>query len=208
LDRLIAEHRRIGSPVPDYLRAGVAAADVERAVRGALGLPPPDEVVELFAWHDGVDNDRWVRDSAGTGFARLFGDTHFAPLLDCVTAFHEAIEIDRQAGMYAPGDVDTSVWQPTWFPVFTLGWETWSVECADTALRGRAYDVYWHPPIGDPTEPRFQSLTHLVRSVVRRFEADGYWWDPSLRFLQERNDVLDGLYRVEQAESRAGQEKR
>lgn len=128
-----------------------AAAEVERAIRRALGLPPPDDLVELFSWHDGVDNDRRVRDSAGTGFAR-------------------------------------------------------SVECADTALRGRVYDVYWHPPIDDPKEPRFLSLTHLVRSVVRRFEANGYWWDNSLRFLQERNDVLENPCRLEQAEVQTGRD--
>jgi hypothetical protein len=208
LERILAEHRRIGSPVPDYLRPGAATVHVERAVRGALGLEPADELVELFTWHDGIDNDRWAGDSAGTGFARLFGDTHFAPINDCVTAFHEAIEIDRQAAVYAPGDVDASIWQRSWFPAFTLGWETWSVECADTALRGRVYDVYWHPPIDDPKEPRFLSLTHLVRSVVRRFEADGYWWDPSLRFLQERNEVLEGQYRLELAEVQSGLQQR
>jgi hypothetical protein len=202
LDRLLAEHRRIGSPVPDYLRPGVAGADVIRAVDGTTGFQPPDELVELFEWHDGIDNDRWVGDSAGTGFARLFGDTHFAPLDECVTAFHEAIEIDRQAAMYAPGDVDASIWQRSWFPVFTGGWETYTIECADAGLRGRVHDVYWHPPIGDPKQPRFLSLTHLVRSVVRRFEADGYWWDPSLHFLQERTDVLEPLYRLEVTEIR------
>jgi len=202
LERLLAEHRRIGSPVPDYLRPGGAGAEVIRAVEGTTGIAPPEDLVELFAWHDGIDNERWVRESAGTGFARLFGDTHFAPLEECVEAFHEAIEIDRQAAMYPPGDVDASIWQRSWFPVFTGGWETYTVECADDGLRGRVYDVYWHPPIADPKEPRFLSLTHLVRSVVRRFEADGYWWDRSLHFLQERNNVLEPLYRLEVTEIR------
>jgi hypothetical protein len=204
LDRLLAEHRRIGSLLPDYLRPGLPEVTVERAVAGVHGLAPPPELVELFVWHDGIDEDRWVRDSAGTGFARLFGDTHFAPLDDCVRAYWEAIEIDRQAAMYAPGDVDATIWQRTWFPVFTGGWETYTVACGDAGPQGRVYDVYWHPPIDDPKEPRFLSLTHLVASVVRRFEADGYWLDPSNRFLMEREGVLEPLYRIEREEVRAG----
>jgi hypothetical protein len=60
----------------------------------------------------------------------------------------------------------------------------------------------WHPPIEEPIRPRFRSLTHLVQSVVRRFEADGYWWDTKVGFLMDRHEVLEPLYAQELLEAR------
>jgi hypothetical protein len=65
------------------------------------------------------------------------------------------------------------------------------------------FEPWYHPPVEDPIRPRFQSLTHLVQSVVRRFEADGYWWDPTDGFLMDRTDLLDSLIEQERREMRA-----
>ena len=56
LERLMVEHRRVGSPVPDYLLPGLDPAAI-RARIAPHGLEPPDEAIELFAWHDGTDNE-------------------------------------------------------------------------------------------------------------------------------------------------------
>ena len=55
LEALVVEHDQIGSPLREHLIAGPARAEVIEAVRG-VGLEPPDELVDFFAWHD-------VRDS-------------------------------------------------------------------------------------------------------------------------------------------------
>ena len=68
-------------------------------------------------------------------------------------------------------------------------------------VRGMVFEPWWHPPIEEPTRPRFRSLTHLVQSVVRRFEADGYWWDRKVGFLMDRHDVLEPMYEQERLEA-------
>ena len=94
----------------------------------------------------------------------------------------------------------SEVTRPAQYLGFSLAGETYAIECQAGSMRQRVFDVVWHPPIDTPPVPRFLDLTHLVSSVVRRFEAGGYWWDPSTRFLDERPDILLPLYEQERQE--------
>ena len=204
LDALMAEHRRKGSPVPDYLRAGQAVDRVRAQIVATVGVDPPANLVDLFAWHDGIDNEAWERDDAATGFGRLFGDTHFAPLADAVLEYRERIEGDVTAALYSPPGAAIQTWRPTWFPAFCQGWDTYAVECDPVSEnRGRVYDPAWEPPVGAYPAPRFRDLAHLVESAIRRFKAGGYSWDPTSRFLEERREVLEPLCEREIDEARS-----
>jgi hypothetical protein len=204
LDELMAQHRRIGSPVPEYLRPGLRTDDVRGQIVATVGVDPPSEAIDLFAWHDGTDHDAWRRDDAGTGFARLFGDTYFAPLADGVRGYHESIEIDETTALYSTPEAAPPTWGRSWFPVFSQGWETYGVECdPDSPARGRIYLPSWEPPIDVAPGPRFRDLLHLVESAIRRFQAGGYVWNPATRFLDERPELLEPLYEREIAEARA-----
>jgi hypothetical protein len=204
LEALMAQHRRIGSPVPDYLRPGLPVSTVRETIVTAVLLDAPDDLLELFAWHDGIDEESWQRDDVGTGFARVFGDTYFAPLADAIGEYRERIETDEMVARYSTPDAALVTWKPSWFAAFCRGWDTSAVECdpASTDL-GRVYDPAWEPPIDIGPGPRFRDLPHLVEAAVRRFESGGYWWNPANRFLEERADVLRPLYEREIAEARA-----
>jgi hypothetical protein len=200
LDRLMAEHRRIGSPLPDFLLPGLEPAAI-RARIAALELDPPDEVVELFSWHNGVDNDRYLSGGAGIGYGRLFDDVFFGTVDEAVTYYGECLQIDRiTAETY--DDPGEPIWRVTWFPPFSAGLPTFGIECDVTsASRGMVFQPWWHPPIEEPIRPRFRSLTHLVESIVRRFEADGYWWDRDVGFLEVRDEVIGPLEEREKLEA-------
>jgi hypothetical protein len=202
LEALLAEHRRIGSPLPRYLRPGAPAAEVRRTIEAAVGSDPPDDLVELFAWHDGTDHDAWRRDDVAAGFARLFGDTYFAPLDDAVASRAESLEIEATVARHADPGSTIPIWRTPWFPAFSQGWEDYAVDCGD-AGRGRVYAPSWQPPPDVGPGPRFRDLRHLVDSVVRRFRAGAYAWDPAARFLEERIVVLEPLYEREIAEARS-----
>jgi hypothetical protein len=203
LEVLMAQHRAIGSPVPGYLRPGLAADRVRKQIVATVGVDPPADAIDLFAWHDGIDNDAWEKDDVGTGFARLFGDAHFAPLADGVREYRERIQTDETTALYSTPDAPPT-WKRTWFPAFSQGWDTYAVECdPDSPDRGRIYDPAWDPPPGVGPGPRFRDLVHLVQSVIRRFEAGGYTWDSAERFLEERQEILEPLYEREVAEARA-----
>jgi hypothetical protein len=204
LEELMAQHRRIGSPVPDYLRPGQPAERVRDGVVATVGVDPPAGAIDLFVWHDGIDNEAWERDDVGTGFARLFGDTYFAPLADAIRHYRDRIETDEMTARYSlPGEA-VQTWKPSWFPVFSEGWETYGIECdPGSPDRGHLYDPSWDPPASVGPGPRFRDMLHLVESAIRRFQAGGYTWDAATRFLEERREVLEPLYEREIAEARA-----
>jgi hypothetical protein len=66
LETLIGELRTLGSPIGRYLRPGRTEAEI-RATLGALDLAPPAELVDWYAWHDGVDHVAAARLSKVTG---------------------------------------------------------------------------------------------------------------------------------------------
>ena len=195
----MVEHRRIGSPVPDFLQPGLEPSAI-RARIATLGLDAPDEAVELFAWHDGVDNDRYLSSGSGIGYARLFDDVFFGTLDEAVAYYGECLQIDRNvASMYEEAE---PTWRLSWFPPFSAGLPTYGIESdAASPARGMVFEPWYDPPVEDPIRPRFRSLTHLVQSVARRFEADGYWWDRKVGFLMTRDDVLEPLYEKERLEA-------
>jgi hypothetical protein len=204
LEALLAEHRRIGSPVAAYLRPGQPADRVRGQIVALVGADPPTDAVDLFAWHDGIDNERWEKDDVGTGFARLFGDTHFAPIADAVKEYRERLETDARTASYAIDGAAAPTWKPSWFPLFCQGWDTYGIECDPASPDlGRIHDPAWEPPHGVGPGARFRDLAHLVQSVIRRVEAGGYTWDPETRFLEERAEILEPLYEREIAEARA-----
>ena len=202
LERLMAEHRRVGSPFPDYLLPGLDPATI-RAQIATIGLEAPDEAVELFAWHNGVDHDRYISDGAGIGYGRLFDDVFFGTLDEAIAYYGMCLEIDRGNAIFFEEAEPT--WRLSWFPPFSAGLPTYGIECdAASPVRAMVFEPWYHPPVEDPIRPRFRSLTHLVQSVVRRFEADGYWWDPKPGFLMTEDEVLDPMFEQERREARGG----
>jgi hypothetical protein len=199
LERLMLEHRRVGSPLADFLRPGLEPAAIREQI-APLGLEPPDEAVELFAWHDGTEHDRYVATRAGIGYGRLFDDVFFGTLGETIAYYENCLEIDRGTAMFDEEAEPT--WRLSWFPPFSAGLPTYGIECdAASPVRAMVFEPWWHPPFEEPIRPRFRSLTHLVQSVVRRFEADGYWWDRTDGFLMARDDVLEPLMEQERLEA-------
>jgi hypothetical protein len=202
LDRLVSEHRRIGSPMPDFLVPGIHPDDV-RARLGDLGLKPPEEVVELFAWHNGSDDSAFLDSGAGLGYPRPFDDVFFGTLDEAIAFYGDCLKIDRNV-VATYGDPAAAIWRLSWFPPFSGGLPSYGIECDPTVpSAGMVFEPQWHPPIEGSEHPRFRNLTHLVQSVVRRFEAGGYSWDRREGWLDENDKVLDRLRRLELEETLA-----
>jgi hypothetical protein len=201
LDRLIDEHRRVGSPVAEFLRPGLDPGE-GRSRLAQLGLDARDELVDLYAWRDGSDEDAYRSTGAGIGYPRFFADVFFGSLSLAINLYRESLEIDRNL-VATVGDEDAAIWNPAWFPPFSGGTPVYAVDCGpSTPGAGLVYEVYWHPP-NESIQPRFRDLLHLVESVIRRFEAGGYAWDRERRFLVGRDEVLSPLYDREIEEARA-----
>jgi len=196
LEALVDRHRRLGSTVPDYLRAGGDPTTIRSAIT-AVGLDPPDDLVTLFAWHDGLDSDRWLLHGRETGYPRLWGDVFFGTLIETIEARESYLKIDRDIRPLA-GDDYEDTWHPGWFPVFSGGQETYAMDCRDSQTRGSVFEVTWHPgPFGDPPFGHFPSLTAMIQAIVRRFDAGAYSWEPKTRWLDQDDALLARLIATE-----------
>ena len=161
-------------------------------------------MVALFAWHNGSDDLAFLDSGAGLGYPRLFDDVFFGTLDEAATFYRECLQIDRNV-VETYGDPEAAIWRLSWFPPFSGGRPSYGIEC-DRAVpsAGMVFEPQWHPPVEGSELPRFRNLTHLVQSVVRRFEAAGYWWDREEGWLDENDKVLDRLRKVEIQETAAG----
>ena len=185
-DRLLGEHRRIGSPCPDRLSDGRPEAEIRRRL-GALALDPPSDLVEYFEIQDGIDNGVWSSEHGGS-------DLYLAPFSRS-PSLPEAIERyeaarDISVDLFGPeprlaGQVpEAGYWAATWFPLF-IGDVTYASDC-----RGGERSLVWaqssHP--GDPTSPIFSSISELIDDIVDRFRHEIIMWRPDWQAFT-RNDV-------------------
>ena len=158
LDALVAEHRALGSPVGDFLRPGLPAADVVTQL-DVLGLRAPPDVVELYGWADGTDEMAWQAHAGQAPFLRFLGDLAFPPLDAAAEWCRTAREMAQTSSFDSPeGLPPESFWHPTWFPVFRLDRGEVAVACSGSEP-ATVHEVIWDRPDERRT---FPSLTAFI----------------------------------------------
>ena len=193
LEALVIEHDRIGSPLRAELRPGTPPAEVDGAIRG-LGLVPPAELVDFFAWHDlGRRQDLGVTD--------WFWPAGGFRLVDAIDAYRRNIAI----GGVSPGEIGdglgpeqspaatfTGFWRTDWFPVFGVD-DSYAVECLDGggSSPGAVWRVNWHPDANFQTTRVAANLTEWIDRVVDLFRAGAYRWDPDYNAVVTVDDVFE-----------------
>jgi len=103
LERLLEEHRSIGSPVGSGLRSALDRQAIARQL-AAAHIAATDELVSLYSWHDGED--------AGVG---LFGDVSFCDLVHSIQITGEQRSMSRlNAGEMSMGLPADGLWPDAW----------------------------------------------------------------------------------------------
>lgn len=181
LDALVAEHRALGSPVGDFLRPGLPAADVATQL-DALGLPAPPDVVELYGWADGTDEDAWQAHAGQAPFLRFLGDLSFPPLDAATEWCRTAREMAATSSFDSPEELPPEAfWDPLWFPVFRLDRGEIAVSCSLDQL-AQAHEVIWDRPDERRT---FPSLTAFIVAATADLK-DRFVWLSDDRVLLRR----------------------
>jgi len=83
LEKLVAVFESKGIPMRPHLRPGLTRAEVQAAL-SPLGLTPPEELYQLYEWHDGIERiyrPEW-----------LFDRYEFLPLSEAVQEYHELLK--------------------------------------------------------------------------------------------------------------------
>ena len=184
LERLLALHDEVGSPLRGFLRPGLAESTVRERL-GDLALVPPPQLTELYGLHDGVDEEAWNRSEAGAGYALLGHDgVRFPSLERAVVACNElrASDEDMAATPWwdlAPGDL----WRPSWFPVFALtrSDENVAIDCDPGSRDFGAVRVVRWEAVQDSIVA--QSIDAFLLLLADRFEASKTTWNADARHL-------------------------
>ena len=194
LGDLVAEHVRVGSPVGDHLRPGLADDEVVRRLQ-SIGLRPAPEAVELFAWHDGIDQQSWRAASPGARGLELFPYAFFSDLGYAVDSFRRMRDLTEEtlgAGAAVAGD---ELWRASWLPIFEAdpGW--YGLDCSSEASASAVWIMYWDATDVDPTRRVFASLATMIGALVARFRAGAYTWSAEHQRLLADEAVLATQFR-------------
>jgi hypothetical protein len=152
------------------LRPGLPAAQTRADLR-ERGLVPSDEVVDLYAWHDGTDAP------AGT----LLDDMHLFPgfyfsSLEEALANYDAFRDDRR-------------WNPDWLPVFANGGGDFLAVTCSARPENRGQVIHFR--IDESQQPvEFPSVSRMLETVAAAYREQVYFVDAD-GYL-EMDDVVFG----------------
>jgi hypothetical protein len=187
LEALIGELDTLGSPIRRYLRPGRPESDVRSALEG-LGLTPPDELIDWFGWHDGIDYAAVERGEGAAVPIEVFFSVAPASLDEAARVCRERRAGIRELfGADPPGPDADPFWRDAWFPVLG-GVDSLFAAACDGAPDGApppVWRVFSHP---GPFETGVvaDSLAELVNRMVAEVRAGSVWWDADSRSIQPR----------------------
>jgi hypothetical protein len=197
LEELVVEHDRIGSPLRSRLGPGLRRASVEAALR-ASGLSAPEELFELYAWHEIQDEpgDRsrieWFWPAAPYRLEEAIRD--YSSVIQVGDGALTMAEFDELVRTRDPRDTFNGFWREDWFPVLYGSPETYAIECglADGRTAGGGiWRVSWHPNAGFPDRRLEPSLTALVNRAVELFRIGAYVWNTEYGTVEPVNEVFE-----------------
>jgi cell wall assembly regulator SMI1 len=187
LDRMVAAHTTVGSPLASYLRPGLHR---ERVVSrfAELGLSPPGELVDLYTWHDGTDQSAWGADRGEPAGLFLAPFVLFPPLAEAASDYREIMDSLRhleQEEDYRSGAARGSeFWRPEWFPILQADAWRHAVTCQGES-RGSIVSVFLQAPIHDEA---FGSIGEMATSIAERFESGRWFWSAEHASVWPRQD--------------------
>ncbi len=83
LEKLVDTHENRGVAMRQHIRPGLSRAEVQTAL-SALGLTPPEELYQLYEWHDGIDTLNAPK--------KLFMQHQFVPLNEAIQWYKDLLE--------------------------------------------------------------------------------------------------------------------
>jgi len=161
LDRIvdIFEHR--GVSMRQHLRPGLSRAEVQ-SVLSPLGLIAPEELYELYEWHDGVD------DLYEPGL--LLGEHQFLPLKEAAKEYPEVVK-------YYNYDDPSSLDLTKWFPFASFDGSYFGVYCDPTPFEGLQYPVI---RVFEGVNTEFENIDRMVETVLEWIRLGVYGTDETL----------------------------
>jgi len=156
VDRIFDHLRACGSLISDRRRPGLSPAEVEAQIR-ALGLRPPKDLVQLYAYCDGTTT---------TAGKDLLGKINFFPAFYWMD-LEKAITVYRSLSSH-------SLWRRSWLPIVADGGGDFYVVICETAspFFGEVLLVMY-----DETDhiAEFQNVSAMFETIERCFAQKAFF---------------------------------
>jgi len=184
LDEYEYESRIYSGPVERAL-AGISREEVVDSF-AQVGLVPPEELVVLFGWHNGV------RIGGTSPFPRLW----FTPLAELVGNYESRLRLFEQ---FDDEDLRFATWGagPGWFPLVP-GQYTLAVDCTrapDLAPRVRSTDIEFDDNQKPMRRGQIVSLCTLVTWWIEGIRSGAHRWDSFTQTWSTEDALLPELQR-------------
>jgi hypothetical protein len=158
LDNLVTTLQHKGFTMHPHLYPGLSQAQIQTAL-ASFGLTPPPELYELYAWHDGIDDEHAP--------IMLFGEHQFLPLAD---VFHEYQQLMQHYGHLTSG---ISISQCLPFAGFQGS--TLSLYCESSPILGLHHPVI---EIYHDISIAFENVDRMIQTVNMWFASGVYDTEP------------------------------
>jgi hypothetical protein len=189
LENLLAAHDAAGSPLRSFLRPGLRREQTAARIAG-LGLAPLDELLELYEWHDGIDQIAWETHVGRADALLVAPFTGFESLDASISTYRQAmasLAMLRGVEGYDRLAPEDQLWRAEWFPVFGLGGHYHVVNCGGVDP-GRVVKVWLTPAARSPV---YRDLPTLIQTIADRLREGDYYWDPERQSLWLREGALE-----------------
>jgi hypothetical protein len=184
LEELLKAQEASGSPLRRYLRPGLDEAEVRDRLR-AIGLQAPVELVELYGWHDGTDQEAWYADGHESPLDFMPYAT-FPALEAAIADYLDLKEIWQHTPLYgqylAGSDPGFGYWRTEWFPVFESEHSRHAIECTTKPV-APIWHVYFEP--SPPTAVRHKSLDELIEELTDLVRRKICYWQEQASNLRD-----------------------
>jgi hypothetical protein len=185
-EALLDEHRRIGSPLGQYLRPGRSEAEVRSALR-RLELDVPDELVAWFGRQDGIDHERHRRDRAAAGGVGgrlgLYYPNAFPYGLDEAAA--QTADLRARRSALVPYVDPDERWRDDWLAVVMTEPEWVVVEC-HRGPTAPIWRVSWDVD-EEVSEQVLPGIGAYLEAITSTFRRDRYVWNEEYGLIHPVN---------------------
>lgn len=167
LEKLVEVFEDRGISMRPHLRPGLTRAQVQ-ATLSSLGLTPPEELYQLYEWHDGVD--------LANAPKRLFAEQQFLPLSEAIQEHVYLLKYNSE--------VTTSINLSQCFPIAFFEGDYDTIYCDSNLVEGLQHPVI---NIYDAITVRYENVARMAQTVAEWY-VSGIYDDPPL--VEDVNGTL------------------
>lgn len=199
LDRIFKHLQQYRPEVASLLKPGLSLEEIQAQVK-SLSFCLPQEVYELYQWHNGIDFESFSKNFSNVDFLPF--DMSFIPHFDFLPleyAIEDSNEMEKFRHEYTSPEDDNC--HKPWFPIFGSDDLEYFLVFGDLVENQISPIMQCHLGGGSLPIVRYPSLTTFMAIVAECYETGAYYLDEASEYayfrayLEEDRKQVDAIKR-------------